>query len=113
MHIFSKRLNRYEFVEEIITGGSDRKFYRIKKDKKTYILIEDKNINDYVKILRHLLSIGVGVPKLIEVKKDYAIVEDLGNDSLYSLMCNGFKDWIKFYKKSIEELVKLQVDGYK
>ncbi|MEO0122864.1 MAG: phosphotransferase [candidate division WOR-3 bacterium] len=113
MHIFSKRLNRYEFVEEIITGGSDRKFYRIKKDKKTYILIEDKNINDYVKILRHLLSIGVGVPKLIEVKKDYAIVEDLGNDSLYSLMCNGCKDWIKFYKKSIEELVKLQVDGYK
>lgn len=106
-------LSEYKIVEEIITGGSDRKFYRIKKDKKTYILIEDKNINDYVKILRHLLSIGVGVPKLIEVKKDYAIVEDLGNDSLYSLMCNGCKDWIKFYKKSIDELVKLQVDGYK
>ncbi len=102
----------YKLVEEIITGGSDRRFYRIKKDNKTYILIEDNNINDYVKILKHLLKAGVGVPELIESKDKYAIVEDLGDASLYNLMCAGWTDWIKFYKMAIEELVKLQVDGY-
>ncbi|MEO0185679.1 MAG: phosphotransferase [candidate division WOR-3 bacterium] len=113
MHIFNKRLNRYEFVEEIITGGSDRRFYRAKKDRKTCILIEDRNINEYIKILNHLLKIGVGVPELFEFKDNYAIVEDLGNNSLYEIMNKRRTGWIKFYKKSIEELVKLQVDGYK
>lgn len=113
----SQRINRilsgYEFIEEIITGGSDRRFYRIKKGKKTYILIEDKNIKDYVKILNHLSCAKIGVPELVDFTDNYAIVEDLGKNSLYQLMCRRNPDWIKFYKKAIEELAKLQIDGYK
>lgn len=105
-------LSDYKVVEEIITGGSDRRFWRIRKGDKTYILIEDKNISEYIKILKHLLKTGIGVPQLIEFKDNYGIVEDLGNDSLYNLMCNGYKDWIRLYKKAIEELVKLQVVGF-
>ncbi|MGB9720428.1 MAG: aminoglycoside phosphotransferase family protein [bacterium] len=103
----------YKILEEIMTGGSDRRFYRIKKGKETYILIEDKNIKDYVKILDHLFQAGIGVPALIEFKDNYAIVEDLGKDSLYNLVCKRRSDWIELYKRAIAELVKLQIDGYK
>lgn len=106
-------LSGYEIIDKIMTGGSDRFFYRIKKGKKTYILIKDKNIKNYLKILTHLLSAKVGVPKLVEFKNNYAIVEDLGKNSLYELMHKGHTRWIKLYQMAIEELVKLQIDGYK
>ncbi len=103
----------YEVIEKIITGGSDRRFYRVRKGKKTYIFIEDKNIKDYVKILNHLFQTGIGVPELIEFNDNYAVVEDLGKNSLYDLMRKQCRDWLQLYKKAIDELVKLQIDGYK
>ncbi|MCX7995624.1 MAG: phosphotransferase [candidate division WOR-3 bacterium] len=105
--------SKYEFVTEIKTGGSDREFYRIKKNRNTYILIKDKNIEDYIKLLLHFLKIGVGVPELVEYKDNYAIVEDLGSYSLYELVRSGCKDWKDYYKKAIKELIKIQVDGFK
>jgi aminoglycoside/choline kinase family phosphotransferase len=106
-------LSEYEIVEAINTGGSDRKFFRVKKGNTTYILIEDPNIDQYVKILNHLHQRGVGVPELIMTKGNQAIIEDLGRDSLYDFMRNKKSNWQKFYELAIEELVKLQVDGYK
>lgn len=102
---------KYRIIEEIITGGSNRRFYRIEKDNKTYILIEDKNIKDYVRILNHLSRIGVGVPELVEAKIDKATVEDLGRTSLYEIMKNHNTDWQKYYLMAIDELIKLQIDG--
>ena len=101
-----------KIIEEIVTGGSDRRFYRIEKNKKTYILIEDKNIGDYVKILNHLLRAGIGVPQLFEVKENQAVVEDLGSNTLYKLMQSGETNWLALYRMAIVELVKLQIDGF-
>lgn len=102
---------KYEIIEEITTGGSDRRFYRIVKEKKTYILIIDKNIGNYVKILRHLFNAGIGVPEIIEVGRDKVIVEDLGKDSLYELMKKNNTKWHNLYLMAIDELIKLQIDG--
>ncbi|MEO0161672.1 MAG: phosphotransferase [candidate division WOR-3 bacterium] len=106
------RESGYELVEEITTGGSERKFWRIKKGTSTYIFIWDENITEYVRILKHLNNKGIGVPKLIEHHHGYAIVEDLGKDSLYGLMRRRVANWLDFYKKAVVELVKLQVDGF-
>ncbi len=116
--MYEKQINRdalseYEIVEEINTGGSDRKFFRVKKKDTTYIFIEDPNIDQYIKILKHLHQKGVGVPELIMVEGNRAIIEDLGRDSLYDFMRNKESNWQKFYELAIEELVKLQIDGYK
>jgi aminoglycoside/choline kinase family phosphotransferase len=104
---------KYEIVEEINTGGSDRKFFRVKKGNTTYILIEDHNIEQYIKILNHLHQRGVGVPELIMTEGNQVIIEDLGRVSLYDFMRNKKSNWQGFYKLAIEELVKLQIDGYK
>uniref|UniRef100_A0A7V1EIZ4 Aminoglycoside phosphotransferase domain-containing protein n=1 Tax=candidate division WOR-3 bacterium TaxID=2052148 RepID=A0A7V1EIZ4_UNCW3 len=106
-------LSEYEIIEAINTGGSDRKFFRVKKGNTTYILIEDPNIDQYVKILNHLHQRGVGVPELIMTKGNRVIIEDLGRDSLYDFMRNKKYNWQRFYELAIEELVKLQIDGYK
>ena len=106
-------LSKYEIVETINTGGSDRKFFRVKKGNTTYILIEDQNIDQYIRILNHLHQKGVGVPELIMTQGSRAIIEDLGGESLYNFMCNKKSHWQKFYELAIEELVKLQIDGYK
>ncbi len=109
----SDALSKYEIVEVINTGGSDRKFFRVKKGNTTYILIEDPNIEQYIKILNHLYQKDVGVPEMIISQSNRAIIEDLGRDSLYDFMHNKKSDYQRFYKLAIEELIKLQIDGYK
>ncbi|MGQ9816776.1 MAG: aminoglycoside phosphotransferase family protein [bacterium] len=104
---------KYEIIEEITTGGSDRRFYRIAKENKTCILIIDKHIGDYVKILRHLFNARIGVPEIIEVGRDKMIVEDLGRDSLYELMRSNNTQWRSLYLMAIDELINLQIDGRK
>lgn len=106
-------LQKYRIIEEIITGGSDRRFYRVAKDDKTYILIKDNNIADYVRILNHLSGIGIGVPELIEMETDKVVVEDLGRSSLYEIMKNHSPNWRDLYLMAIDELIRLQIDGRK
>lgn len=109
--MIKNNLQKYRITEEIITGGSDRRFYRVKKNNKTYILIEDKNIADYVRMLNHLSGIGIGVPELIEMETDKVVVEDLGRSSLYELMKNQSTKWHNLYLMAIDELIKLQIDA--
>ena len=81
----------YKIIEEITTGGSDRRFFRCRKDKKNYIIIRDKNIEDYVRLQKHLLKRGIGVPRLFRIdrKMNLALVEDLGENTLYKLFYRG------------------------
>ncbi|KPJ72521.1 hypothetical protein AMJ52_05985 [candidate division TA06 bacterium DG_78] len=104
----------YKIIEEITTGGSDRRFFRCRKDKKTYIIIRDKNIEDYVRLQKHLLKKNIGVPRLyrIDRKMNLALMEDLGKNTLYKLVTEKKKDIVPLYQRAIRELLKLQVDGF-
>ncbi len=108
----SNMLSGYKIVEEITTGGSDRRFYRVKKNSISYILIVDEKVDHYVRLLKHLYKIGIAVPELICIKDKLVIVEDLGKNSLYALVKKGCRNLLNFYKMAIEELVKLQIYGY-
>ena len=104
----------YKIIEEINTGGSDRRFFRCLKGERKYILIIDKDIQTYLRLQKHLFNRGVGVPKIYEIDKktNLVIVEDLGEDSIYKLVAKNRRNIYQLYQPAIEELVKLQIDGF-
>ena len=103
----------YKIVEKISLGGSDRIFYRVVKEKQTFILVWDKDIQTYLKLQKYLFERGIAVPEIHWSDEDanLLLIEDLGNDSIYELTKKR-KNIILIYRAAIDELIKLQIDGY-
>ena len=104
-----EKLNKDIYL--IAGDASPRKFYRF-KDKKNQILVyckKDKknNLENYSKINEFLISNRIKAPKTIKknVKKNFIIIEDLGNNLLKNVVK---KNKVYHFKKIIDELVKLQ-----
>ncbi len=98
----------------LIAGdASPRKFFRFKNNKK-HILVycnKDKknNLEKYIKINNFLIKNRIKVPKTIkkDLKNNYIIIEDLGDNLLKKIIKNKKKKIYNF-KKIIDELIKLQ-----
>jgi aminoglycoside/choline kinase family phosphotransferase len=104
----------YKIIEKITPGGSDRVFYRcLVKEKDTYILVWDKNLQDYLRLQKHLSDRGIAVPAVIwsDEASCLLLLEDLGKTSLYQLVA-GKRGKLRLYRMVIDELVKMQIDGY-
>ncbi len=103
----------YKIVEKITRGGSSRIFYRCKRGKDSYILVWDKDVYNYLKLQRHLSERGIAVPRVhwADERSRLLVMEDLGNDSLYELV-RKTRSISPLYHAALDELVKLQVDGY-
>jgi NDP-sugar pyrophosphorylase family protein len=109
----AKMLGEKDDALLIGTGGSDRKYYRIKKGRKSAVLMQcinsDPNFERQIEYSRFFLKHSVPVPELIKVKLDKkrAIFEDLGDISLYSwLRCPREQEEIEeIYKKVIDVLI--------
>lgn len=104
----------YRIIEKITPGGSDRVFYRCRvKEKDTFILVWDKNLRSYLKLQKHLFSRGIAVPNIHwwDEKTNLLLIEDVGNDSLFNITKKKRKK-AKLYHAVIDELVKLQIEGY-
>ncbi|NOR17338.1 phosphotransferase [candidate division WOR-3 bacterium] len=103
----------YKIVEKISLGGSDRIFYRVIKEKQTFILVWDKDMQTYLKLQKYLFERGIAVPEIHWSDEDanLLLIEDLGNDSIYELTKKR-KNIILIYRAAINELIKLQIDGY-
>jgi len=103
----------YKIVEKITLGGSDRIFYRVIKEKQTFILVWDKDMQTYLKLQKYLFERGIAVPEIHWSDEDanLLLIEDLGNDSIYELTKKR-KNIILIYRAAINELIKLQIDGY-
>ena len=104
-----EKLNKDIYL--IAGDASPRKFYRF-KDKKNQILVyckKDKknNLENYSKINEFLISNRIKAPKTIKknVKNNFIIIEDLGNNLLKNVIK---KNKVYHFKKIIDELVKLQ-----
>jgi hypothetical protein len=103
----------YKIVEKISLGGSDRIFYRVIKEKQTFILVWDRDMQTYLKLQKYLFERGIAVPEIHWSDEDanLLLIEDLGNDSIYELTKKR-KNNILLYRAAINELIKLQIDGY-
>jgi NDP-sugar pyrophosphorylase family protein/aminoglycoside/choline kinase family phosphotransferase len=95
------------------TGGSDRKYYRIRKNKASVVLMQcredDPDLRRQVEYTQFFRKYSIPVPDLIDIdtEKMSASFEDLGDLSLYSwLKCPRNKNEIEeIYKKVLDSLV--------
>ena len=95
--------------------ASFRKFYRYKKNKQNSIVVfskkeKFKNLVIYELINRILIKNKIKAPKLLSenIKKNYIIIEDLGNYTIYQKIKNNTIKRKTIYKRIVELLLKIQ-----
>ncbi len=92
------------------TGGSDRKYYRVRKGDSTHVFVkygkDDPDFKRHIEYTRFFRRHDIPVPELIDVNIDdmTALFEDLGDVSLYS--------WLKWLRDSgqIEKIYRKVID---
>ncbi len=102
-------------------GGSDRKFYRIKREEKSFILCEYGNdregLQRHIKATEFLKECEVPVPEISEVYDDrnVLLMEDFGDLNFYTYFKYPLNtdDFLFYYKKAIEVIAKLHALGPK
>lgn len=103
-------------------SGSYREYYRIQGDTKSAIGVfnQDKKENRaFLEFTKHFLKKGLPVPELYgETEQlDIYLLEDLGDDTLFSLLQEARVDqqfppsMVELYKRTIESLIPIQVKG--
>lgn len=105
-------------VVQLPQAGSDRIYYRLKLGERTLIgtYSRDKKENKtFIYLDKHFSDKGIPVPKVFAYSEDLEtyLQEDLGDISLYSIVrSEGMSEQvISLYKKTIDQLVTLQIDG--
>lgn len=102
------------------SDGSKRAFYRLKGAQDSFIVMEhlpleraaEKENFSYLRIGEHLLSKGIPVARIFryDLQHGWFIMEDLGNRNLQEMVLSS-ENRIDFYKRVLELLVKLQIEG--
>ena len=95
------------------TGGSDRKYFRVKSNRRTVVLMkcndEDQDFSRHIEYTGFFRRYSIPVPELIEADHQNmsAVFEDIGNQSLYNwLKCQREKEQIeKVYRQVIDVLI--------
>jgi NDP-sugar pyrophosphorylase family protein len=89
----SEILNFDEDGRQLIgTGGSDRRYYRVRKDNKSVVLMQcsndDPDFKRQIEYARFFIKHSIPVPELIGIKYEnmQALFEDAGDISLYSYL---------------------------
>jgi hypothetical protein len=102
--------------------GSKRNFWRIFSSRPDISFISMENVpidtvarrenHAYLMIGRHLFQKGLPVPEIhrFDLTNGWFIMEDMGESSLQDII-NRYKDRIPFYKKVVEILFRLQIEG--
>jgi aminoglycoside/choline kinase family phosphotransferase len=102
----------YELIEEIDGHGSERRFFRCRKDGVISVMVRDEEIERHLALQQHLTGCGIAVPQVywFGIEERIMVQEDLGTVSLFELGKDGtFRDDI--YRKAIDELIRLQIDA--
>lgn len=96
-------------------GGSDRRYFRVRTDGGSAVLMEclpgDDNFERHIQYTRFFASHGIPVPELLAVdsSRKRALFEDLGDISLYSRLklIRDVKHAMDIYRKAMEILAAL------
>jgi aminoglycoside/choline kinase family phosphotransferase len=106
--------------QRLPSDGSKRAFYRLSDNRDSFIVMDyppleraaERENFSYLKIGEHLLSKGFPVARIFRYNLEHGwfIVEDLGRKNLQeSALASDTR--MDLYKKAIELLVKLQLEG--
>jgi len=109
-------------MELIPLSVSARKYYRIFDGDKTVIGTyspDFKETKAFVTFSAHFLKKGISVPEVYAISDDklFYLQEDLGGSSMHDLVMGlkieeRFSDMSPYYKKAIDQLIKLQLEGH-
>lgn len=94
-------------------GGSDRTYYRVRLDEQTVIFVHyspDRQENKYYAAIANFLrGIGVRVPGIIYHDHDKCIIimEDLGDEDLWSFSCAASGERLDLYRRTLEMIHRL------
>src|SRR5256885_1711569 len=101
-------------IRPIETGGSDRKFYRIRcSPDQTVILVkynlEHEENRHYVQIAKFLDAHGIRVPKIYfhDPAEGLVWIEDLGESDLYSYRRENWLVRRAFYDSALDQIATL------
>ena len=107
-------------AEIIPLSGGDRRYFRFYTASKSYIGCYNDNVKEnetFFYYTNHFRAIGVSLPEIIGIHPEQKIyiLEDLGKESLLNnLEAKGFTPEVfDLYKKSLNELAKMQILGEK
>lgn len=111
-----------ELLLPLAPSGSQRIYYRLQSKNRSAIAAYNPNTKEnkaFLTFSRHFREKGLPVPEIYveNLEKDVYLQEDLGFTTLYSyLLQKGdyFPDYlIQIYKKVVEQLAHLQINGGK
>ena len=99
-------------IEVASSDASFRRYFRLKKDDITLILmdssLEKTSLKPFIKVTNLLLSVNLHAPKIIheDCEKGFLMLEDLGSTNLLDTLN---KDNMKsLYKKCIDDIITMQ-----
>jgi aminoglycoside/choline kinase family phosphotransferase len=103
-------------------SGSNRQYFRITGSTKHALGAINHDIKEnraFLEFSKHFKDLGLPVPEIYSIgeSEEYYLLEDFGDTTLYhwlSISREGDEipsDIINFYKKSIDQLIRFQVEG--
>jgi aminoglycoside/choline kinase family phosphotransferase len=105
-------------IEKIPQSGSDRIYFRITCQTKSYIATYSKNVkenNTFITFSQHFEKANCPVPEIYAINgaQTIYIQQDFGSTSLLDkLEENGHNDYVySLYEKSLKSLANLQING--
>ncbi len=106
----------FDSLQLLAQSGSSRKYYRFKWEGKTLILTESENIAEnktFLYFTEHFSKVIENLPKIEKVSEDFTLYSqsDLGDVSLMDVLISDTNSARELYRKSIRQLVKMQVLG--
>jgi aminoglycoside/choline kinase family phosphotransferase len=111
-------------IEKLPQSGSNRQYFRIFAEKETIIAVFNQDVKEniaFFSFTNFFLLQKMNVPKIITIDetKQYYLLEDLGDDILFSFL-TAHRDHekiedsvISLYKKTLQQLPMLQLSGKK
>jgi aminoglycoside/choline kinase family phosphotransferase len=105
-------------IEKIPQSGSNRIYFRLVTDSKSYIVTYGNNTQEnltFIRFSRHFRTSDCPVPEIYAVNDNHTIYiqEDFGDVSLLNkLEQYGYTDYVyDLFKKSLKALAHLQING--
>ena len=103
------------YVKKLEGDASFRKFFRKKNKNKTSIVVfarkeKKKNLIIYDSINKILNKNKILAPQLYKEKynKNCIEIQDFGNDTIYKILTKNNQNILKYFKKIIDVLIKIQ-----
>lgn len=110
--------NPAQRIEKLQQSGSDRNYFRIFSDNKTFIATYNLNIQEnktFIAFAHHFKQQGLSVPTIFCTNDDVTIYiqEDVGSNSLLNILEQEgeSENVFNLFKKSLQQLAAIQIKG--